>query len=167
MPPKRTIATTTPMTDAQIKALISQGVANALAKHEANRSINGDESHDSRTDGRRQIKFTTYTLQGNALTWWNSQVKTVDHDAAYAMTWKTLKKMMTDKYCPRGEIKKLEIELWNLKVKGTDVESYNQRFQELALICLRMFPEESDEVVLILLEWILNSLASVRFSYAR
>ncbi|GJY70288.1 hypothetical protein Tco_0473991 [Tanacetum coccineum] len=29
--------------------------------------------------------------------------------------------MMTDKYYPRGEIKKLEIEMWNLKVKGTDV----------------------------------------------
>nr|GEW06031.1 putative reverse transcriptase domain-containing protein [Tanacetum cinerariifolium] len=26
-----------------------------------------------------------------------------------------LRKKMTDKYCPRGEIKKLEIELWNLK----------------------------------------------------
>ncbi|GJU48339.1 putative reverse transcriptase domain-containing protein [Tanacetum coccineum] len=38
-----------------------------------------------------------------------------------------------------------EIELWNLKVKGTDVLSYNQRFQELALMCSRMFPEESDE----------------------
>ncbi|GJS02750.1 putative reverse transcriptase domain-containing protein [Tanacetum coccineum] len=45
-----------------------------------------------------------------------------------------------------GEIKKLEIELWNLKVKGIDVLSYNQRFQELALMCGRMFPEESDEV---------------------
>ncbi|GJR23714.1 hypothetical protein Tco_0972241 [Tanacetum coccineum] len=31
--------------------------------------------------------------------------------------------MMTDKYYPRGENKKLEIEMWNLKVKGTDVES--------------------------------------------
>ncbi|GKC31519.1 putative reverse transcriptase domain-containing protein, partial [Tanacetum coccineum] len=31
--------------------------------------------------------------------------------------------MMTNKYCPRGEIKKLEIEMWNLKVKGTDVIS--------------------------------------------
>ncbi|GKD57824.1 hypothetical protein Tco_1291211 [Tanacetum coccineum] len=28
--------------------------------------------------------------------------------------------MMTNKYCPRGEIKKLEIELWNLKVKESD-----------------------------------------------
>ncbi|GKA47635.1 reverse transcriptase domain-containing protein [Tanacetum coccineum] len=53
---------------------------------------------------------------------------------------------MTDKYCPRVEIKKLEADLWNLKVKGTDVIGYNQRFQELALLCVRMFPEESDKI---------------------
>ncbi|GJS96555.1 DNA-directed DNA polymerase [Tanacetum coccineum] len=53
---------------------------------------------------------------------------------------------MTDKYCQRGEIKKLEVELWNLKVKGAYVIGYNQRFQELALMCVRMFPEESDKI---------------------
>ncbi|GJS91186.1 putative reverse transcriptase domain-containing protein [Tanacetum coccineum] len=109
MPPKRTTATTTPMTDAQIKALISQGVADALAEIEANRtSRNGDDSHDSGTVVC-QIKFSTYTLQGNYLTWWNSYVRTVGHDVAYAMTWKTSKKMMTNKYCLKGEIKKLKI----------------------------------------------------------
>ncbi|GJW94983.1 putative reverse transcriptase domain-containing protein [Tanacetum coccineum] len=132
------------------------GVADALAEHEANRRKNSDDSHDSGTSRRRlvsTVRECTYTdflkcqplnLKGTegfvGLTQW-----TVGHDVAYAMTWKTLKKMMTDKYCPRGEIKKLEIELWNLKVKGTDVESYNQRFQELALMCSRMFLEESDE----------------------
>ncbi|GJX06940.1 hypothetical protein Tco_0194872 [Tanacetum coccineum] len=40
---------------------------------------------------------------------------------AYTMTWEVLKKNMTDKYYPQGEMKKLEIELWNLKVKGNDV----------------------------------------------
>ncbi|GJT26765.1 putative reverse transcriptase domain-containing protein [Tanacetum coccineum] len=44
-----------------------------------------------------QIKFSTCTLLGSALTWWNSHVKTVGHD-------------------------------------------------ELALICARMFPEESDKI---------------------
>ncbi|GKD06003.1 reverse transcriptase domain-containing protein [Tanacetum coccineum] len=53
---------------------------------------------------------------------------------------------MTDKYYPMSEIKKLEVELWNLKVKGTDVLGYNQHFQELALLCGRMFPEESDKI---------------------
>ncbi|GJR00500.1 reverse transcriptase domain-containing protein [Tanacetum coccineum] len=74
-----------------------------------------------------QIKFATCTLQGNALTWWNSHVKTVSHEVAYGMTWKALKKMMTDKYCPRGKIKKLEIELWNLKVKGTDISKITRK----------------------------------------
>ncbi|GKF71796.1 hypothetical protein Tco_0207910 [Tanacetum coccineum] len=50
-------------------------------------------------------------LLGNALMWWNSHIKTVSHEVAYGMPWKTLKMMMTDKYCQRGEIKKLEIEL--------------------------------------------------------
>ncbi|GJX02696.1 putative reverse transcriptase domain-containing protein [Tanacetum coccineum] len=64
-----------------------------------------------------QIKFATCTLLGSALMWWNSHVKGVCHNDAYGMTWKSLMKMLTDKYCPRGEIKKLEIEIWNLKVK--------------------------------------------------
>ncbi|GJY99404.1 reverse transcriptase domain-containing protein [Tanacetum coccineum] len=42
------------------------------------------------------------------------------HDSAYAMTWDILKKKLTDKYCPKGEIKKLEIELWNLKTEKVD-----------------------------------------------
>nr|GEU66297.1 ribonuclease H-like domain-containing protein [Tanacetum cinerariifolium] len=52
-------------------------------------------------------------------------VNTVGHDAAYGMSWKTLKKMMTDNYYLRGEIKKLEIKLLNLKVNESDeVEKY-------------------------------------------
>ncbi|GJV48569.1 putative reverse transcriptase domain-containing protein [Tanacetum coccineum] len=93
-----------------------------------------------------QIKFSTCTLLAGALTWWNSHVMTVTHDVAYAMTWVDLRKKMTDKYCPRNEMKKLEAELWNLKVIGTDVVRYNQHFQELALLCVRMFPEESDKI---------------------
>ncbi|GKF21025.1 reverse transcriptase domain-containing protein [Tanacetum coccineum] len=93
-----------------------------------------------------QIKFFTCTLLGSALTWWNSHVKTVGHDVSYAMTWTNMKKKMTDKYYPRGEVKKLEGEMWNLKVTGTDVVGYNQRFQELALMCARMFPEESNKI---------------------
>ncbi|GKC19015.1 reverse transcriptase domain-containing protein [Tanacetum coccineum] len=116
MPPKRT---TTPMTDDAIKQLIAQGVTDALAEYEANKGRgNDDDSHDSRI-GKKTGAY--YSLLRNALTWWNSHVKTVSHEAAYGMTWKTLKKMMTDKYYPRGKIKKLEIKLWNLKVKGQEV----------------------------------------------
>nr|GEY97304.1 hypothetical protein [Tanacetum cinerariifolium] len=64
---------------------------------------------------KNQIKFATCTILGSALMWWNSHVSTVGHDVAYAMTWTNMKKKMTDKYCPRGGIKKLEVEMWNLK----------------------------------------------------
>ncbi|GJW24099.1 putative reverse transcriptase domain-containing protein [Tanacetum coccineum] len=83
-----------------------------------------------------QVKFATCTLLGAALTWWNGQIRTLGPEA-YAMTWEVLKRKMTDKYCPQGEIKKLEIELWNLKVKGNDVPAYTERFQELTLICTK------------------------------
>ncbi|GJT57870.1 putative reverse transcriptase domain-containing protein [Tanacetum coccineum] len=54
---------------------------------------------------------------------------------------------MTDKYCLRNEMKKLEVELWNfLKVK-VRCDRYNQRFQENEHNCvLEWFPKESDKV---------------------
>nr|GEW15766.1 reverse transcriptase domain-containing protein [Tanacetum cinerariifolium] len=93
-----------------------------------------------------QVKFATCTMLDAALTWWNGHLRTLGRDAAYVMTWETLKKQMTDKYYPRGEIKKLEIELWNLKVKGNDVVSYTQRFRELALMCTKFISDEKEKV---------------------
>nr|GEW61749.1 hypothetical protein [Tanacetum cinerariifolium] len=81
-----TPGTTTSVTNAQLQAMIDQGVTAALAVRDANR--NGDDSH---TSG-------------------------------------------------------MESEMWNLKVKGTDVVAYSQHFQELALMCDRMFPKEIDKV---------------------
>ncbi|GJY48245.1 putative reverse transcriptase domain-containing protein, partial [Tanacetum coccineum] len=92
-----------------------------------------------------QVKFATCTLLGAALTWWNGQIRTLGPEA-YSMTWEVLKKKMTDKYCPQGEIKKLEIELWNLKVKGNDVPTYTERFQELTLICTKFVANETEKV---------------------
>nr|GEU86671.1 reverse transcriptase domain-containing protein [Tanacetum cinerariifolium] len=154
--------TTTSVTNAQLQAMIDQGVTAALVARDANR--NGDDSHTSGMGRPLQVaRECTYPnflkcqplnfkgIKGvvglrNALTWWNSHVKTTTLEAAHAMPWRTLKKMMTDKYCPRGEIKKLESKMWNLKVKGTYVVAYRQRFQELALMCDQMFPEEIDKV---------------------
>ncbi|GJT04495.1 putative reverse transcriptase domain-containing protein [Tanacetum coccineum] len=140
-----TATATTSMTNAAIRALISRGVADALAEHEIqrNNNLNGDGSQGSGSGIARpvhptreytytdflkcqplnfkvknQVKFATCTLHGVTLTWWKYHVKTVGHDTIY------------------GE----------LKVKGTDLESYTQRFQELALLCGWMFPEESNKI---------------------
>ncbi|GJX83140.1 hypothetical protein Tco_0332621 [Tanacetum coccineum] len=123
--------TTTYVTNAQLQAMINQGVTAALAARDAN--TNGVDSHNSRTGARRNERATrecTYldfmkcqplNFKGTEgvvkLTQWikkmetNSHVRIVGNDIAYAMTWTKLKKKITDKYCPRTEIKKLEVEL--------------------------------------------------------
>ncbi|GKD48590.1 putative reverse transcriptase domain-containing protein [Tanacetum coccineum] len=71
---------------------------------------------------------------------------TIGINEAYEMPWKDLMKLMIEVYYPRNEIQKLENELWNLCVKGTDVVGYTRRFQELTLLCPRMVPEENDKI---------------------
>ncbi|GJR10677.1 hypothetical protein Tco_0793329 [Tanacetum coccineum] len=168
MPPRKaprtrttpaTTTNTTSVTNAQLQAMIDQGVTAALATRDANRSTNGEDSHNSGTGVRRTervarectyqdfMKCQPLFFKGTEgvvkLTQWFERMETVFRISNCTTG---LKKKMTDKYCPRSEIKKLEVELWNLKVKGTDVLGYNQRFQELALLCVRMFSEESDKI---------------------
>nr|GFC06839.1 reverse transcriptase domain-containing protein [Tanacetum cinerariifolium] len=91
------------------------------------------------------VKFATCTLLDATLTWWNSQIRTLGPDA-YTMTWNVLKKKMTGKYCPLGEVKKLKIKLWNLKVRDNNIPGYTNRFQELALICTKFVSNETEKV---------------------
>ncbi|GKC22461.1 putative reverse transcriptase domain-containing protein, partial [Tanacetum coccineum] len=120
------------------QAINIRGVAEALVSNEIQRNITSNSVS--------RVKFSTCTLHGVALTWWKSLVKTFGHNAAHGVPWNTLMKMMTVKYFPRNEIKKLEMEIWDLKVKGTDLASYTQHIQELALLYGRMFPEESNKI---------------------
>nr|GEX60994.1 putative reverse transcriptase domain-containing protein [Tanacetum cinerariifolium] len=132
--------TTTSVTNGQRQAMIDQGVTAALEARDANR--NGDDSHTLGMGRPVQVaRECTYSdfLKCQPLNFKGTE-------GVVGLSQWTLKKMMTDKYCPRGEIKKLESKMWNLKVKGTDVVAYSQRFQELALMCDRTFPKEIDKV---------------------
>nr|GEU96142.1 putative reverse transcriptase domain-containing protein [Tanacetum cinerariifolium] len=42
--------------------------------------------------------------------------RTIGADAAFAMSWRELIKLITEVYCPRNEIQKMESELWNLTI---------------------------------------------------
>ncbi|GKC59443.1 reverse transcriptase domain-containing protein, partial [Tanacetum coccineum] len=89
---------------------------------------------------------TEMGIMDSALTWWNYHKRTIGVEAAYAMNWVELMKLMTEVYRPRNEIQKMETELWNLTMKGNDLTAYTQRFQELILLCTRMVPDEEDRV---------------------
>ncbi|GJW83935.1 putative reverse transcriptase domain-containing protein [Tanacetum coccineum] len=72
--------------------------------------------HISNCPPRYQVKYVSCTLIDGALTWWNSYKRTTGVDVVYAMTWKALMKLMTE------------------------------RFQELTLLCTKMVPKEEDKV---------------------
>nr|GFB70580.1 hypothetical protein [Tanacetum cinerariifolium] len=133
--------TTTTITDAQLQAMIDQGVNAVLAARDANRT--GDDNHTSGTGVRRTKRVTrecTYqdfmkcqplyfkSTEGFVeLTQWFKRMETVfcisnclakNHvKFATCTLLAELKKKMADKYCPRNEMKKIETELWNLEVQ--------------------------------------------------
>nr|GFA39386.1 hypothetical protein [Tanacetum cinerariifolium] len=97
-------------------------------------STNGDESQILHEDNPRHVQTTRpyfyadfmkchpLNFKGNkgvvGLTRWIEKMESVFNISGCVIeNQEVLKKKMTDKYCPQGELMKLEIELWNLKVK--------------------------------------------------
>nr|GEV42056.1 putative reverse transcriptase domain-containing protein [Tanacetum cinerariifolium] len=87
-----------------------------------------------------KVTFTTGTLTDDALSWWNAYAQPMGVDQTNKITWTELKRLMTNKYCPRTKIRKMEKELYNLIVKGNDIKTYVRIFQELAVLCPNMVP---------------------------
>ncbi|GJZ74919.1 reverse transcriptase domain-containing protein [Tanacetum coccineum] len=102
--------------------------------------------HISNCPEKYQVKYVTSTLLNSALTWWNSDKRTIGAEAAFSMLCRELMKLMAKVYCPINEIQKMESELWNLTVKNNDLATYTQRFKELTIMCTKMVPKEEDRV---------------------
>nr|GEW72061.1 hypothetical protein [Tanacetum cinerariifolium] len=84
---------------------------------------------------RNKVKFAAATLQGRALTWWNSQVATLGFNVAIGKSWGDMKKMMLEEFYLDKEVQRMEDELRSLKLKDTNIDAYTQRFHELVLLC--------------------------------
>ncbi|GJR39064.1 reverse transcriptase domain-containing protein [Tanacetum coccineum] len=70
----------------------------------------------------------------------NAYAQPIGIEQANRITWTELKRLLTNKYCPRTEIKKMEDEFYGLTVKENDLKTYIRRFQELAVLCPNMVP---------------------------
>nr|GEV07541.1 reverse transcriptase domain-containing protein [Tanacetum cinerariifolium] len=156
MAPKRTSTSAAPvMTQAAIWQLITDSVAAALEAQAANMANTDNTNRNPKareTPAARKctykdkcikgykVKFATGTLTKDALSWWNSYAKPIGIETADKIAWSKLKRLLTTKYCPRTEAKKMEDEFYNLIVKGNDLKTYARRFQELATLCPNMVP---------------------------
>nr|GEX70765.1 reverse transcriptase domain-containing protein [Tanacetum cinerariifolium] len=116
------------MTYEEVEESVARRVAEEMEAREAARNLetlNENKEEKEGTDGvieltrrfekleivfyisncppKYQVKYATSTLQNSALTWWNSH---------------------------KNEVQKMEIELWNLTVKGNDLTAYTKRSVE-------------------------------------
>ncbi|GJT12468.1 retrovirus-related pol polyprotein from transposon TNT 1-94 [Tanacetum coccineum] len=86
-------------------------------------------SEDSNWPRKSKVTFATGTLNDDALSWWNSYTQPIGIDQANQINWTELKRLLTNKYCPRTEVKKMEDEFYNLAVKGNDLKTYLREIQ--------------------------------------
>ncbi|GJS46785.1 putative reverse transcriptase domain-containing protein [Tanacetum coccineum] len=145
--PATTTTTTTPITDAQLKTLIARGVADALAERDADRSRNGDDSHDTVAGVRRQapiarectcldfMKCQPLNFKGTKgfveLTQWFERMKIV-----FRISNCTVENQIKFATCTLLES---ALTWWNSHVRTVGHD-------ELALTCDKMFPEESNKI---------------------
>ncbi|GJS82991.1 reverse transcriptase domain-containing protein [Tanacetum coccineum] len=104
-----------------------------------------------------KVTYATGTLTDDALSWWNSYAQPIGIDQANQITWTELKRLLTDKYCPRTKVKKMEDEFYNLVVKGNDLKTYIMRFQELAVLCPNMIPN-AEKLMEVFINGLLRSI---------
>ncbi|GJU04588.1 putative reverse transcriptase domain-containing protein, partial [Tanacetum coccineum] len=140
MPPKQ-------MSQAAIAKLVSDEVAKALAADCATRNTMGAGGFGnvggaegaielcrwfekiectfgiSECAERNKVKFAATTFQGRALTWWNTQVATLDLAVANGKSWDDIKKTM-----------------------GHDNAAYTNRFNELVLLCPDVVPSTKKKI---------------------
>ncbi|GKA83136.1 reverse transcriptase domain-containing protein [Tanacetum coccineum] len=84
-------------------------------------------SHSNCTE-ENKVTFATGTLTNDALSWWNAYAQPIGIEQDNKITWIELKRLLTNKYCPRTEVKKMEDEFYNLTVKGNDLKTYVRKF---------------------------------------
>ncbi|GJS97978.1 putative reverse transcriptase domain-containing protein [Tanacetum coccineum] len=144
---------------AAIEQLITQRVTEAITAYEANQNNQNKDGNPHVNAGgfvpvarectyQDFVKCQPLNFKGTegvvGLTRWFEKMETriIGTDAAYAMTWKALMKLMTEVYCPRNEIQKMETKLWNLSLKGNDLTAYTQRLQDAIRIANNLMDQK-------------------------
>ncbi|GKD80430.1 putative reverse transcriptase domain-containing protein [Tanacetum coccineum] len=91
----------------------------------------------------QKVKYTAGSFVGKALTWWNSQIRTLSRKVDVSMSWNDFKFMMIQEFYPSHKMQKLESELWNHAMVVAGHAVYTDRFHELARLVPYLVTPES------------------------
>ncbi|GJY26967.1 putative reverse transcriptase domain-containing protein [Tanacetum coccineum] len=160
MPPRK-------MTQAAIKKLIADAIARDRATRGNPSRAGGSGGNNGDQGGAPPIRECTYAsfMKCNPITFWGvegvvelchwfEKTEIVFSISEYAernkvangKSWAEMKAVMKEEFCPPEEIQRMEIELWNLRVKDSNIVAYTQRFNELILLCPDLVPNEKKKI---------------------
>nr|GEU92332.1 hypothetical protein [Tanacetum cinerariifolium] len=89
----------------------------------------------------QKVKYIDGSFVGKALTWRNSQIRTLSREVDVSLSWNDFKFMMIEEFCPSHEMQKLKTESWNHVMVGAGHAAYTDRFPELARLIRGMVVE--------------------------
>ncbi|GJR22655.1 hypothetical protein Tco_0971182 [Tanacetum coccineum] len=78
----------------------------------------------------KKVKYTAGSFVGKALTWWNSQIRTLSREVVVIMSWNDFKFIMIEEFYLSHEMQKLETELWNHAMVGAGHVAYTGRIDD-------------------------------------
>ncbi|GJS13600.1 hypothetical protein Tco_0408072 [Tanacetum coccineum] len=161
-------AAAAPMTAAAVEQLVADRVSAALANHDTlrnNTNGHGDGSHNSGTGTRGATRTPRECTYKDFLNCHPLNFKGTEGVVVLSQWFERIESVFHISNCaPENQVKFATctfignaLTWWNSHKKAVtqevayamdcaDIPSYTLRFQELALMCGRMFPEESDEV---------------------
>ncbi|GJZ40266.1 putative reverse transcriptase domain-containing protein [Tanacetum coccineum] len=94
----------------------------------------------------QRVKYAASCFVNKALTWWNTQVQARGCEAAIGMSWNDFRALLTEEFCLRNEMEKLESEFWHHKMVGANHTGYIDRFHELAKLVPHLVTPESSRI---------------------
>ncbi|GJZ21325.1 hypothetical protein Tco_0558364 [Tanacetum coccineum] len=110
-----------------VAAALEAQAANMANTDNTNRNPKPRETHVARKCTYKEfmscqpfyfnVKFAIGTLTEDALSWWNSYAKPIGIEQDIKIAWTELKRLLTNKYCPRTDVRKMKDEFYNLVVR--------------------------------------------------
>ncbi|KAD5960518.1 hypothetical protein E3N88_11990 [Mikania micrantha] len=79
----------------------------------------------------QEVLFATHSFVSEALYWWGTIKQAHREQAVAALRWNDMKKMVLERFCPRGEVDGMEMEFLKLEAGTMTHREYTKKFNEI------------------------------------
>ena len=94
----------------------------------------------------QKVGFAVHSFQAEALYWWDTIEQSMGEIVVNQMTWNDFKALVTDKFCPKGEMDRIEVRLLQFQAGDMNHREYTSKFEEMARFVPHLVTPESKRI---------------------